>query len=79
MEPTLEILSGSFERHLLATNHAPRTLHTYLCAIRALGLYLEGAGHTTEVRALRKGCGIAGDHNVRDDTHAIAHCRWPPR
>lgn len=55
MEPTLEILSESFQRHLLATNHAPRTLQTYRCAIRALALHLEGAGHTTEVRAIRKG------------------------
>jgi integrase len=52
MQPTLRALEPSFERHLQASNRSPRTVATYLAALRAATTFLEREGRPTEAVAV---------------------------
>lgn len=54
MDPTLETLTPSFARHLLATNRSQRTVDTYLHALAGLERYLVDEGLPREARSIRK-------------------------
>lgn len=49
MKPTLVTLAPSFARHLAASNRSPRTIKTYMSAIRALAKFIEAHGLRGEV------------------------------
>src|SRR5215472_1195894 len=48
------MLARSFERSLLATNRSPRTIQSYLEAVRLLGEYLTAQGMPTSCGAIRR-------------------------
>jgi site-specific recombinase XerD len=48
------LLGESFRRHLLAANKAPRTIQTYLDAVRLLGAFLSAKGMPLSVAALSR-------------------------
>src|SRR5690348_12622684 len=47
------MLARSFERSLLATNRSPRTIQSYLEAVRLLGEFLTAQGMPTNVAGIR--------------------------
>jgi site-specific recombinase XerD len=47
-------VAASYQRHLQATNKAPRTIQTYMAAIELLGAYLESQGMPTDPEAIRR-------------------------
>lgn len=49
MSLTIHALVPSFQRHLLATNRAPRTIQTYLAAVDSLCRHLDGHDFPTAV------------------------------
>src|SRR5439155_11077716 len=48
------VLTESFRRSLLAENRAPRTVQTYLEALRLFGDYVVGQGMPTEIAHIRR-------------------------
>jgi site-specific recombinase XerD len=52
VQPTLSTLTPSFRRALLAGNKSPRTVTTYLSALKALEAHLVAQGHTAEAATI---------------------------
>jgi site-specific recombinase XerD len=54
MQPTLSTLAPSFRRALLAANKSPRTVTTYLSALKALEAHLVAQGHSGEAASVSR-------------------------
>jgi len=54
VSPTLAVLSESFKRSLLAENKSPKTIKSYMEALRVLDRFLESKGMPRHVGSLRR-------------------------